>query len=252
MVQKCTQCFLASTKVLMADRSTKNIESVQINDQVLATDPANGATGPRRVTDLIVTGGDKYFSELTLATPHGEEKVTATEEHPFWAVSENKWVEAAEIEAGMTLRTDEGGTATVRATRFFYQHARTYNLTVEDLHSYYVLAGKTPVLVHNSRCLIGDVVGPQGEKLWLPKGRKAIAQADSKKGWFFDIKASEAVANGFHKSVKFVRVMDPVTSGKYQYPNGYITYANEVGQFINPHTGKTIDKFSDYWHVPIS
>ncbi|MFE0085891.1 hypothetical protein, partial [[Kitasatospora] papulosa] len=29
---------------------------------------------------------------------------------------------------------------------------RTYNLTVEDFHTYYVLAGATPVLVHNSNC----------------------------------------------------------------------------------------------------
>jgi hypothetical protein len=27
-----------------------------------------------------------------------------------------------------------------------------YNLTVDDLHTYYVLAGETPVLVHNTAC----------------------------------------------------------------------------------------------------
>jgi hypothetical protein len=27
-----------------------------------------------------------------------------------------------------------------------------YNLTVKDLHTYYVLAGQTPVLVHNAGC----------------------------------------------------------------------------------------------------
>lgn len=35
----------------------------------------------------------------------------------------------------MTLRTDDGDIVTVRANRFFSQYARTYNLTVEDLHS---------------------------------------------------------------------------------------------------------------------
>lgn len=34
----------------------------------------------------------------------------------------------------------------------FTKHARAYNLTVDDLHTYYVLAGETPVLVHNSNC----------------------------------------------------------------------------------------------------
>ena len=52
----------------------------------------------------------------------------------------------------MTLRTDDGATVIVTATRQYAQHARTYNLTVDDLHTYYVLAGETPVLVHNSNC----------------------------------------------------------------------------------------------------
>nr|WP_241269272.1 HINT domain-containing protein [Streptomyces chrestomyceticus] len=34
--------------------------------------------------------------------------------------------------------------------RAFDQRARTYNLTVDGIHTYYVLAGDTPILVHNS------------------------------------------------------------------------------------------------------
>ncbi|EFL41091.1 conserved hypothetical protein [Streptomyces griseoflavus Tu4000] len=50
----------------------------------------------------------------------------------------------------MTLRTDTGETVIVTGNRAFAKHARTYNFTVDDLHTYYVLAGSTPVLVHNS------------------------------------------------------------------------------------------------------
>ncbi|WP_079184308.1 polymorphic toxin type 27 domain-containing protein [Streptomyces uncialis] len=50
----------------------------------------------------------------------------------------------------MTLLTDDADTVIVTANREYTRHARTYNLTVEDLHSYCVLAGDTPVLVHNS------------------------------------------------------------------------------------------------------
>ncbi|MFF8679377.1 polymorphic toxin-type HINT domain-containing protein [Streptomyces sp. NPDC015237] len=251
LAQDCVKCFLAGTKVLMADDSVANIESIHVGDQVLATDPATGETGPRRVTDLIVTEGDKYFVDLTISTPRGEKKLTATEEHPFWSPSEDEWVEAWALDSGMTLRTNDGETVTVRANRFYSQSARTHNLTVEGLHSYYVLAGDTPVLVHNSRCLIGNIVGPKGETLWLPKGRKAIATANNLKGWFYDIKASEAVANGFHKTVRYVRVMDPTTSGPHPYPNGYISYLNEAGQIINPITGKTVTKSDPYWHIAI-
>ncbi|WP_185993089.1 Hint domain-containing homing endonuclease [Streptomyces sp. 130] len=55
MAQKCTQCFLAGTKVLMADGSAKNIESVEVRNQVKATDPVTQDTAPHEVTDLIVT-----------------------------------------------------------------------------------------------------------------------------------------------------------------------------------------------------
>ncbi|MFI2125741.1 polymorphic toxin-type HINT domain-containing protein [Streptomyces sp. NPDC020299] len=151
----CTQCFLAGTDVLMADGKTKNIEDVKIGEKVLATDPETGESGPRTVTALIVTEHDKHFNELSIATPDGIEKLTATYEHPFWSPSEHAWLKAAALKPGMTLLTDKGHTVLVTGNRPFSRYARTYNLTVDDLHTYYVLAGKTPVLVHNSNCLFG-------------------------------------------------------------------------------------------------
>ncbi|WP_450152388.1 polymorphic toxin-type HINT domain-containing protein [Streptomyces dioscori] len=146
----CTQCFLAGTDVEMADGSTKDIEDVEIGDEVLATDPETGETGSRRVVRLIVTEEDKHFNELSIATDDGVEHLTATFEHPFWSPSQQDWVDAGDLGPGTTLRTDEGDTVTVTANRAYTDHARTYNLTVADLHTYYVLAGSTPVLVHNS------------------------------------------------------------------------------------------------------
>ncbi|MGW7575676.1 polymorphic toxin-type HINT domain-containing protein [Streptomyces sp. NPDC054765] len=149
---KCFKCFLAGTKVLMADHSTKNIESVKAGDQVLATDPVSGLTGKRSVTGLIVTEHDKNFNELTIATPQGNRHLTATNEHPFWSPSQNAWTDAAHLHPGMTLRTIDGSAVTIKGNRPFSENARTYNLTVDNLHTYYVLAGETPVLVHNSNC----------------------------------------------------------------------------------------------------
>jgi hypothetical protein len=45
-----------------------------------------------------------------------------------------------------------------------------------------------------------------------------------------------------------VRIMDPVTSGKYQYPDGYVSYSNGSGQAVNPYTGQTIGKADAWWH----
>lgn len=146
----CGRCFLAGTDVLMADGTAKDIEDVRVGDEVAATDPETGKTGKRKVTRLIVTDDDKHFNELTITTPEGEAKLTATHEHPFWSPSENRWVPASGLRAGTTLLAAAGKTATVTGNRAYTQHARTYNFTVDDFHTYYVLAGTTPVLVHNS------------------------------------------------------------------------------------------------------
>ncbi|MBP5890919.1 polymorphic toxin-type HINT domain-containing protein [Streptomyces scabiei] len=146
------KCFLAGTNVLMADGTAKNIEDIELGDQVLATDPKTGETGPREVTRLIVTEDDKHFNELSIATKEGIEKLTATHEHPFWSPSEHDWIGAGALKPGMNLLTDDGDTVIVTGNRAYTRHATTYNITVDDLHTYYVLAGRTPVLVHNAGC----------------------------------------------------------------------------------------------------
>ncbi|MFE1881618.1 polymorphic toxin-type HINT domain-containing protein [Streptomyces diastatochromogenes] len=149
-------CFLAGTKVLLANKSSKNIEDMKVGDEVLATDPETGETGPHKVARLIVNDHDKRFNELTIKTPAGERKLTATHEHPFWVPEIGQWVRAGDLTVGMHLREPDGSTAQIAANRTYLAHARTYNLTVEDLHTYYVLAGNTPVLVHNSSCRTPD------------------------------------------------------------------------------------------------
>ncbi|MFF3394742.1 polymorphic toxin-type HINT domain-containing protein [Streptomyces sp. NPDC002669] len=144
------KCFLAGTDVLMADGDTKDIEDIEVGDMVMATDPETGKHGPRKVTRLIRSEGEKQLNTLTILTPAGPEKLTATREHPFWSPSENAWVEAGSLTPGMTLRTDRGGAVTVKSNKSFTKKTHTYNFTVAELHTYYVFAGETPVLVHNS------------------------------------------------------------------------------------------------------
>ncbi|MEV1023023.1 polymorphic toxin-type HINT domain-containing protein [Streptomyces sp. NPDC050264] len=143
-------CFLAGTDVLMANGTTKNIEDIKVGDKVRTTDPETGETRTRKVTRLIHVDSDKHFNKLYIATSHGIAHLTATHEHPFWSPSQNKWVTTGDLKAGMTLLTANGTTVTVTANHSFTQHVRTYNLTIDELHTYYVLAGSTPVLVHNS------------------------------------------------------------------------------------------------------
>ncbi|MFG2880725.1 polymorphic toxin-type HINT domain-containing protein [Streptomyces sp. NPDC048297] len=152
------KCFLAGTRVLMADGSTKKIEDVKAGDRVLAADPKSGKQAAKKVTRLIRTDGDKYFNELSIATKDGIDHLTATRGHPFWSPSQKKWVETGSLTPGTTLLTENGSTVLVTANHAYTKHARTYNLTVEGLHTYYVLAGQTPVLVHNSGGLCPEIL----------------------------------------------------------------------------------------------
>nr|WP_319668477.1 RHS repeat-associated core domain-containing protein [Streptomyces ipomoeae] len=90
------KCFLAGIDVLMADGDTRDIEDIEVGDEVLAAD---------------------------------------------------------------------GDTVVVMGNSPFIQHARTYNLTVEGLHTYYVLAGDSPVLVHNASCAAGGLPNMNGKTL---------------------------------------------------------------------------------------
>jgi RHS repeat-associated protein len=160
------KCFLAGTDVLMADGSTKDIEDVKVGDKVQAADPETGEAGLRTVTRRIVNTDDKNFNILSIATKDGIEELTATQEHPFWSPSEGSWVEAGDLVSGMTLRTDDGDTVIVTGNHAYIGRASTYNLTVDDLHTYYVLAGKTPVLVHNSNCQIWSPTNYNGQRIY--------------------------------------------------------------------------------------
>ncbi|MFF6888838.1 polymorphic toxin-type HINT domain-containing protein [Streptomyces sp. NPDC012421] len=148
--------FLPGTKVLLADGSKKNIEDVTVGDVVLATDPDTGETRGEKVLDVIVTEDDKDFTELSVNTGTTTAKLVATNTHPFWSSSLKKWINAGDVTSGVTLRTADGSSVEVAAVQHYTKQQRTYDLTVNRIHTYYVLAGATPVLVHNSNCLFGS------------------------------------------------------------------------------------------------
>ncbi|MEU6380316.1 DddA-like double-stranded DNA deaminase toxin [Streptomyces sp. NPDC046909] len=147
---KAANCFLAGTKVLLADGSSKNIEDIELGDEVLSTDPETGETSPQPVTALISTEADKHLNELTVESPTGSNKITATAEHPFWVPSTGEWIDAGDLKPGTVLLTADGTTAKIKENRAYKDHVRTYNLTVAEQHTYYVLVGSTPILVHNT------------------------------------------------------------------------------------------------------
>ncbi|MFF5292143.1 nucleic acid/nucleotide deaminase domain-containing protein [Paractinoplanes globisporus] len=153
--------FAAGTEVLLADGSTKPIEKLHPGDTVTATDPATGQTEPEQVTATVVGHGDKDLIDLTLAGAGAggggpPSVVTATAGHKFYSLDRNDWVTAASLKPGETLRDATGHRVTVVSRASRAEVATVYNLTVSEAHTYYVVAGDTPVLVHNCQVDYGD------------------------------------------------------------------------------------------------
>ncbi|GAA4813452.1 ricin-type beta-trefoil lectin domain protein [Streptomyces ziwulingensis] len=143
--------FVPGTPVLMADGTTKPIEKVKNGDKVLATDPETGETTVETVTAEIHGTGVKHLVKVEITTADGKTaEVTATDGHPFWVPELSDWIDATDLKPGQWLRTSAGTYVQISAIeRRTVQQATVHNLTVSDLHTYYVLAGATPVLVHN-------------------------------------------------------------------------------------------------------
>ncbi|MET8541073.1 polymorphic toxin-type HINT domain-containing protein, partial [Kitasatospora sp. NPDC004799] len=139
--------FVAGTRVLMGDGSTRAIETVRIGDEVLATDPTTGVTGPRRVSATISSPDDRDFTDVSLSAG---QSLTSTDHHPFWSENRKTWIDAVDLKTGDELRDPTGQPRRIEDVRHWNTLQPAYNLTVDDLHTYYVLAGDTPVLVHNS------------------------------------------------------------------------------------------------------
>ncbi|KAA9375981.1 MULTISPECIES: Hint domain-containing protein [Microbispora] len=143
--------FPSGTKVLLADGSTRAIENIRIGDRVAASDPqVQRITATQPVTNTFTTEDDKDFTRLTITTDQGPATVTATDNHSFWLADEQRWKNAGDLRVGDELRTPNGASAAVTQVRDQQGQQRTHDVTVNDLHTYYVLAGETPVLVHNS------------------------------------------------------------------------------------------------------
>ncbi|MFE9776386.1 RHS repeat-associated core domain-containing protein [Streptomyces sp. NPDC005931] len=178
--------FTGETPVLMADGTRRPIKDIKIGDTVLATDPETGETGPRKVTALINANGDKHLVDITLDTdgPTGSKTstLTATDGHPFWVPALHQWVEAEDLKPGQWLQTSAGTWVQITAVRHHTKSTAVYNLTVNDPHTYYVLAGAIPVLVHNTNIWCGPGLRTAAEAGISPNDAKRIQNAADKAG----------------------------------------------------------------------
>ncbi|RAY15969.1 hypothetical protein DPM19_09490 [Actinomadura craniellae] len=146
--------FVPGTQVLMADGTTKPIEQIKVGDKILAGDPNTDKNRAQTVTHLSTSKGTKHLVQITIDTDgkHGTKtgKLTATDNHPFWLPHESRWAEAADLKTGMWLRTSTGTWTQITALDHrTAKNQRVHNLTTTGDHTYHVVAGGDPILIHN-------------------------------------------------------------------------------------------------------
>lgn len=161
------ESFTADTKVQMADGSAKAISTLNPGDKVKSTDTATGRTKGSK-TSAVQVNHDTDLYDLTVHTAEGDQVIHTTSHHLFFDHTTHTWVEASKLGKGDELTTEDGSTATVvSGTTPAVSSGDMWDLTVPGDHDFYVLAGDTPILVHNINMLVCDKNGnllPNGGK----------------------------------------------------------------------------------------
>jgi RHS repeat-associated protein len=148
-------CFVAGTRVAMADGTQKAIEAIEVGEQVLAFDEATGLVLPAAVTHVFVH--DAWRDRAKTIRVNG--RLRATVNHPFFV--NGQWVRAEHIRTGDVLRRLEAGgagdgdgdgkeqattvTETVDTLIPLPGVDTVYNLEVDRYHTYFAEG----IVVHN-------------------------------------------------------------------------------------------------------
>ncbi|MDX3763806.1 RICIN domain-containing protein [Streptomyces sp. AK02-04a] len=139
-----TNSFPPGTPVLLANGTSKPISSISEGDELLATDPNADITRSAQVTATFSHRADRLV-QITLA---GGGRVLTTPGHQLY-VAGRGWVPASDLHAKDRLRAATGAMVAVVGIRAVAAPRKVFDLTVSGLHTFYVKAGATSVLVHN-------------------------------------------------------------------------------------------------------
>ncbi len=185
----------------MAGDATKPIGKIKTGDKVESADPNTGKhVGTRPVTHVWINH-DHDLLDLTVSTgDHAKATIHTTANHPFWDATRHKWLPAGKLPIGDSLATPNGRPAHVLRLHVTPSTANRWNLTIEQLHTYYVLAGTTPVLVHNtSGC--GPQISTHHERAGdLGKYTEGQSTRDPASQWYHEYLSNDDLLDGVNNA----------------------------------------------------
>ncbi|WP_444891844.1 Hint domain-containing protein [Microbulbifer sp. TRSA001] len=135
-------CFGAGTLVATPDSFAK-IEDIKIGTLVSSWDENLKKVVENRVTALHRNKAVDWVEIVVSGSV-----ITATCNHRFWMPKNEEWIEARFLDVGMEVLLENGQRSNIDKISLVTSGEKdTFNITVENAHTYYV--GSSKVLVHN-------------------------------------------------------------------------------------------------------
>jgi hypothetical protein len=228
--------FSPETLVVMGNGSVKPIKDVRLGDKVESTDPRDGIT-----TDKVVTAlhhnHDTDLADLTVVDDSGARAIVhTTQNHPFWDVTSHKWTEAGKLRPGDQLRSSTTNHIHVVAVLPLIKPRTMLNLTVADIHTYYVMAGDTPVLVHN-KCGDTTTMGSRGKPF---RGGAPNVATEISGRTYTGHALDRMQQQGIVPSVVEDAINGPAIPGKRPGTTAYYSDANDLTVVVDTQSGRVV------------
>ena len=229
-------CFIAGT--LVTTRSgLKPIEEIKIGDYVLSRNEETGEDSYKKVTDILVRSTQEI---CTIELETG--KIKSTTGHLFM-VKDKWWKAAVELGAGDILVTSDGKEQVVKSIKVEEKGypVTTYNLTVEDNHTFFV--NDAGILTHNMNNVLKGCNFATEASEKLSKEISKTSPAELAQSWqgSFPYVGIDKYKNITFKKGKVIYVGDP-------YPTGYATTKSALDR-INGDARKLFEglQVKPYW-----
>lgn len=140
-------CFLADTKITLANGKTKKISDIRSNDQVLSYDTNNKLCVTNKVQRLLIHN-DVSDSYILI-----NDGLKVTKNHRLW-VNNSSWKRVDELRIGDILLSINNKIIKVESMKLIKQNSIIYNLhLIHEPHNFFAKG----ILAHN-----GDVPNEKG------------------------------------------------------------------------------------------
>jgi RHS repeat-associated protein len=140
-------CFTAGTLVVMADGSTRRIETLKVGDRVLSRDEVTGQTAAKRVKQTT----EREVDETLVLTFADGTHIETTSNHPFYVEGQG-FLQAGQLGIGTLIVTRAGPAIKLAKAERKAGRTKVYNLEVEGFHTYFVGQTNAALWVHNAPC----------------------------------------------------------------------------------------------------